>query len=139
MLWVKLFHIVMVISWMAGIFYLPRIFVHIAEALQQQEDIKRLLIMAHKLFFFMIPMSSLTILTGTILWLYYNISGEWLYLKISLVVCLLIYYIACGYLLNRIKKKKMFSSFFYRIFNEISIVILIAIIYSVVFKPSFSY
>ncbi len=79
MLWLKTFHILFVMSWMAGIFYLPRIFVHFVEGQQAGEQVDRLAIMARKLYGFMTIMMMLAIGTGLWLWLAYGFSGNWLW------------------------------------------------------------
>ena len=75
MLWVKTFHILFVMSWMAGIFYLPRIFVHFVEAQAAGEQVDRLAIMARKLYVFMTVMMVFALVSGMVLWLVYGFAG----------------------------------------------------------------
>src|SRR5210317_1130694 len=92
MLWVKTFHILFVMSWMAGIFYLPRIFVHFVEGQQAGERVDRLAIMARKLYGFMTIMMVLTLATGFPLWLVYGFTGGWMHVKLLFVVLLVLYH-----------------------------------------------
>ena len=85
MLWVKVFHIVTVIAWMAGLFYLPRIFVHHIEGLKLGEDVRRLGVMARKLFSFTTIMALQATVAGAWLWLGYGLAGGWLYAKLLVV------------------------------------------------------
>ena len=137
MLWVKAFHIIFVISWFAGLFYLPRIFVNLAMvpdgSVQERE---RLLLMAGKLYRFINPLSGLAILFGLWLWLGYGISGGWLHAKLVLVVGLIGYYHYCGKLLRDFAAgRNTRSHVWYRIFNEIPVFALFAIVILVVVKP----
>ena len=137
MLWIKAFHIIFVISWFAGLFYLPRIFVNLAmvpaASVQERE---RLLLMAGKLYRFINPLSGLAILFGGILWLYYGISGGWLHAKLALVVGLIGYYHYCGKLLRDFAAgRNTRSHVWYRVFNEIPVFALFAIVILVVVKP----
>jgi protoporphyrinogen IX oxidase len=135
MLWIKAFHIIFVISWFAGLFYLPRIFVNLAMSTQEAER-ERLLLMAHKLYRFMTPLGVLALALGIWLWLGYGFTGKWLMLKLTLVLLLIFYHTYCGKLL------KMFrlglntrSHLWYRWFNEIPVLLMSAIVILVVVKP----
>jgi protoporphyrinogen IX oxidase len=135
MLWLKAFHIVVVISWFAGLFYLPRIFVNHAMATEPAE-IARLKLMEHKLYRFVTPISWMVLASGLWLWLGFGFSGGWLYTKVALVLFLFAYHGYCG------KLVKMFaadlntrSHIFYRWFNEIPVLILIAVVILVTVKP----
>jgi len=90
-LWIKALHIFFMVSWFAGLFYLPRLFVHHAMT-EDAATSKRLKIMERKLYFFITPWAILTILTGLWLWLGYGFSGTWLSIKIILVVLLIVYH-----------------------------------------------
>ena len=95
MLWLKMFHIIFMMSWMAGIFYLPRIFVHFVEGKEAGQDVARLAIMAKKLYTFMTIMMMFAIGTGIWLWLaYWPLAAGmgWLHLKIVFVLLLLVYH-----------------------------------------------
>jgi len=135
MLWVKAFHILFFTSWMAGIFYLPRIFVHHAEALKEDQDVRRLVIMEFRLFRFMSIISILALGFGLWLWLGYGITGGWIHAKLVFVVFLLIYHWLCYVFMKDFQRGNIRSGIFYRIFNEISLLIFIPIIYFAVLKP----
>lgn len=135
MLWLKAFHIIVVISWFAGLFYLPRIFVNLAMT-KEQAVIDRLLLMAHKLYRFVTPIAYLAIGSGIWLWLAYDYAGLWLIVKLSLVVALLGYHHYCGHLLVQFKNGSATRSHvWYRFFNEIPVLILIAVVILVTVKP----
>ena len=85
MLWIKTFHLLFVMAWMAGVFYLPRILVHYVEGKAASEDTRRLVTMAEKLLKFSTMMAALAITLGMILWLYYGITGGWMHAKLILV------------------------------------------------------
>ncbi len=135
MLWIKSFHIIFVISWFAGLFYLPRIFVNMAMATQQAEH-ERLLLMAQKLYRFMAPLAVLALGLGTWLWLRYGFHGTWLMVKLTLVVGLIAYHVYCGRLLKtfRLGINKR-SHVWFRWFNEIPILLMTVIVIMVVVKP----
>src|ERR687892_136937 len=97
MLWVKAFHIVFMVTWFAGLFYLPRLFVYHAMS-EDAVSVERFRVMERKLYFgIMTPGAALTILTGLALWLHYGIAaGNWLYAKLVLVGALVVYHVWCG-------------------------------------------
>ena len=136
MLWVKTFHILFVMSWMAGIFYLPRIFVHFVEGQAAGQDVDRLAIMARKLYGFMTIMMILALGTGLTLWLVYGISGAWLHVKLLFVTLMVIYHFWA-----RIRMKEMqeggldHSGIYYRWANEIPLLLTLVILIMVVVKP----
>src|SRR6185437_8031343 len=99
MLWVKAFHVLAVIAWLAGIFYLPRIFVHYAEGRAKGEDVRRLVVMAGRLFGFMTMMAVVALLLGLWLWLGFHDDGLWLMIKLVFVAGLIVYHVACRVLL----------------------------------------
>ena len=135
MLWVKAFHIIFVTSWFAGLFYLPRIYVNLAMAKEDVER-ERLLLMAHKLYRFVTPIGGLALLFGLWLWLGYGISGVWLHIKLLLVVFLVAYHFYCGRLLTLFKQgRNTHSHVWYRWFNEIPVLMLIAVVILVTVKP----
>ena len=134
-LWIKSFHIIFVISWFAGLFYLPRIFVNMAMATQEAER-ERLLLMAQKLYRFMAPLAVLTVAFGTWMWLGYGFKGMWLMVKLTLVLGLIAYHVYCGRLLKRFRlgiNKR--SHVWYRWFNEIPVLVMMVIVIMVVVKP----
>jgi len=137
MLWVKAFHILFFTSWMAGIFYLPRIFVHHAEALEAGEDARRLVIMEFRLFRFMSIISLPAMGFGLWLWLGYGITGSWLHLKLVFVFLLLIYHGLCFVFMKDFQRGKIRKGVFYRFFNESSLLIFIPILLITLLKPSF--
>jgi putative membrane protein len=135
MLWVKAFHIIFVVSWFAGLFYLPRIFVNHAMATEPAE-IARLKLMEHKLYRFMAPLAVLALVFGTWLWLGYGFGGSWLYLKLLLVTGLVAYHLYCGRLVKIFAADQNHRSHkFYRFFNELPVLILTAVTILVVVKP----
>ena len=135
MLWVKAFHIIFVISWFAGLFYLPRIFVNLAMATHDSEC-ERLLLMAGKLYRFMTPLGVLALAFGMWMWLGYGIQGGWLHVKLLLVVVLVIYHFYCGRLLANFRQgRNAHSHVWYRWFNEVPVLVMTAIVILVVVKP----
>ncbi len=138
MLWVKVFHILFVIAWFAGLFYLPRIYVNLAQNKEHSEVSTTLIGMAQRLYRFMFPLALLAVLTGLGLYLYYGIGkGQgWIHAKILLVVFLLIFHYGCGRYLKRFTQALPTPGHvFFRWFNEIPVLILLVVLYLVVFKP----
>ena len=134
MLWIKAFHIFFMVSWFAGLFYLPRLFVHHAMT-EDEATSKRLKIMERKLFFFVTPWAILTIIFGLWLWLGYGFSGTWLTIKIALVILLVIYHVICGvFMIDFRDDKNTRSDVFYRWFNELPVFLLIGIVFLAVLK-----
>ncbi len=135
MLWIKALHIIFVTSWFAGLFYLPRIFVnHAMET--DPKAIARLELMEHKLYRFMLPLAVLALSFGLWLWLGYHISGAWMHAKLTLVLGLIAYHAYCGKIMRDFKlgtNKR--GHVWYRWFNEIPVLVLIAIVILVVVKP----
>ena len=135
MLWIKAFHIIFVVSWFAGLFYLPRLFVNHAMATERAE-IERLKLMEHKLYRFMAPLAILALILGLWLWLGYGIGGGWMHAKLALVVLLIGYHLYCGQLVKVFAADKNSRSHkFYRFFNEAPVLILMAVTILVVVKP----
>ncbi len=135
MLWVKAFHIIFVTSWFAGLFYLPRIFVNLAMA-REDAECQRLLLMSHKLYRFMTPLAVLALALGIWLWLGYGITGGWLHVKLTLVAILVAYHFYCGHLLTLFKQgRNTHSHVWYRWFNEVPVLMLVAVVILVVVKP----
>jgi putative membrane protein len=139
MLWVKSLHIVFVVSWFAGLFYLPRILVNLA----QETDVaatQRLLLMARKLYRFMTMLAVPALLFGLWLWQGYGIGkgpgNAWLHAKLGLVVVLIGYHHACGSLLKKFETgRNTRSHVWFRWFNEVPVLVLLAIVMLVVVKP----
>jgi putative membrane protein len=135
MLWIKAFHIIFVVSWFAGLFYLPRLFVNHAMA-REPAEIARLKLMEHKLYRFMAPLAILALALGTWLWLGYGFSGGWMHAKLALVVLLIAYHLYCGHLVKVFAAdQNTRSDKFYRIFNELPVLVLMAVTILVVVKP----
>jgi protoporphyrinogen IX oxidase len=136
MLWIKALHLIAVIAWLAGLFYLPRIFVHYAEGHASGEDVRRLIVMGRKLFGFMTLMGLLAMLFGLWLWFGFHDSGRWLMLKLLFVLGLLGYHLACRALLGRMQRgAPMPSSLRLRLFNEAALLLVVPIILLAVVKP----
>jgi putative membrane protein len=136
MLWIKALHLIAVVAWLAGLFYLPRIFVHYAEGRAQGEDVRRLVVMAQRLFGFMTIMAGFAFLFGLWLWLGFHDSGRWLMLKLVLVAGLVGYHAACRVLLRRLQQAAPLpSSFALRLFNEAALLLVVPIILLAVVKP----
>jgi len=140
MLWVKAFHIIFMITWFAGLFYLPRLFVYHAAS---NDDIsnERFKIMERKLFYgIMTPGGIITLLLG--LWMLFDYaldaySGRsWLGIKLMLVTILIAYHIVCWKLLNDFKHdRNQHSHVWYRWFNEFPVFLMMGIVILVVVKP----
>ncbi len=136
MLWIKMLHILAMTSWMAGIFYLPRIFVHYVEGAEAGQDVERLKIMARKLFGFMSIMAVFTLVFGLWLWLGYGFSGGWLHAKLVFVLLLIGYHGWCWSYLQQMKAGTLTrSGRYFRLFNELPLLIFIPILIFVVVKP----
>ena len=135
MLWVKAFHIIFVVSWFAGLFYLPRIFVNHTMATESAE-IARLGLMERKLYRFITPIAWLALGFGLWLWLGYGISGGWLYAKLFLVLVLIAYHYSCGKLVKQFAAgRNTRGHVFFRWFNEIPVLILMLVVVLVTVKP----
>jgi len=135
MLWIKAFHIVFVASWFAGLFYLPRIFVNLA---MESETVAtaRLLLMARKLYRFSSMLMIPALALGLWLWLGYGFKGGWLHAKLALVILAIGYHHACGSLLKKFEHgANRRSHTWYRWFNEVPVILLVAIVVLVVVKP----
>ncbi|MCC7083033.1 MAG: CopD family protein [Burkholderiales bacterium] len=136
MLWVKAFHVVFMVTWFAGLFYLPRLFVY--HALAEDEIGKaRFKVMERKLYYgIMTPGAIMTVALGLWLWLGYGIGGGWMHAKAVLVGVLIAYHIWCGALLADFEHdRNRHGHVFYRWFNEVPVVFLIAIVLLVELKP----
>ena len=138
MLWVQSLHVIFMVCWFAGIFYLPRIFVYYAQAADPATR-QTLATMARKLFKFVTPFMILTVFFG--LWRlsyqfdYYLTSG-WMHLKLLLVVFLVAYHVQCGVYMARINRGEDDKTHvFYRIFNEVPVLALFVIVLMVYLRP----
>lgn len=137
MLWLKAFHIFFVVSWFAGLFYLPRIFVNLAMVpADSAAERDRLLVMARKLYKFVTPIAVLAVITGLWLWFGFGFAGGWLHVKTSIVVGLVVYHLYCGVLLKRfIADGCGRSHVWFRFFNEVPVFGLLGAVLLVVLKP----
>lgn len=133
----KTLHIVFMVTWFAALFYLPRLFVYHASA-EDTISQERFKIMERKLYWgIATPGAVLTIVFGLLLWLRVGIGGPWLHAKLGLVLLLVIYHIWCGKLLLDFKhNRNSHRHVWYRWFNEFPVLILIAVVYLVIFKPA---
>lgn len=136
MLWVKSVHIIFMVTWFAGLFYLPRLFVYHAMS-SDTPGIERFKVMERKLLIgIMTPSAVLTVVTGLWLWLGYGFSGGWLHAKLALVVVLIAYHVWCARLVQVFKHDRNDKSHvWYRWFNEFPVLLLIAIVILVEVKP----
>lgn len=139
MLWLKAFHIFFMVSWFAGLFYLPRLFVYHAMT-DDQSTRDQLKVMERKLYRFVTPMMWLTIGLG--LWMLYQYAWAawssmiWLYLKITLVTVLVIYHFYCGHLVRQFAAdRNHHSHVWYRWFNEGPVLILLPVVILTIVKP----
>jgi len=136
MLWIKSFHVLGVMAWMAGIFYLPRIFVHYAEGRTAGEDVRRLVIMAGRLYAFMTLMALFALGFGVWLWQAYAYAGLWLRIKLLLVLGLIVYHLLCRVFVQRMRAGMAFpSGLALRWFNEGALLLVVPIIVLAVVKP----
>ena len=119
MLWIKALHIIFMVTWFAGLFYLPRLFVY-HSTVTDTAGIERFKIMERKLYYgIMTPGAVLTLIFGVWLWLGYGFSGIWLHIKLALVIALVAYHIYCGKLLLDFKHdRSKHNHGFYRWLNE---------------------
>jgi len=136
MLWIKSFHIIFMVTWFAGLFYLPRLFVYHAMSDDQISN-ERFKIMERKLFFgIMTPGAIITVILGLWLWLGYGIDGMWMMWKLILVLGLIGYHIYCGKLMFDFKHdRNKHGHVFYRWFNEFPVILIIPIVLLVELKP----
>jgi len=138
--WFKALHLVFMVAWFAGIFYLPRLFVYHAESKEEQVH-AQLQIMERRLLLFITPFALLTLAFGAaMLWLYgleWLKASHWLHIKLLLVAFLVGYHMYCFRLLKLFKQSSNFrSGRWFRIFNEVPVLALFAIILLAVLKPT---
>jgi len=136
--WVKVFHIVMMVSWFAGLFYLPRLFVNHAEFGEGAVH-ERLALMEYKLYRFVTPMMILTLITGTgLAWMQWDYLQDeaWFYAKVSIVGLLVAYHLYCGHLVKIFAEgKNNRNHVFYRWFNEAPVFGLLGAVILVIVRP----
>lgn len=138
-LWLKAFHVICMVAWFAGIFYLPRLFVNHAET-QEPAVAEHLKGMEKRLLYFITPFAFLTVILGVALIYQYGYAWfaamKWLHIKITLVILLIIYHAYCFKLLKVFREdKNTRSGKFYRIFNELPVFVLFAVVIIVYVKP----
>ncbi len=140
MLWIKSLHVIFMVTWFSGLFYLPRLFVYHAMA-TDQPSVARFKIMERKLYYgIMAPGAILTLLTGFWLlqshaWALYKHAG-WLHVKLTLVAILVAYHLYCGYLMGQFKhNRNRHSHVFYRWLNEFPVLILIGAVAMAIVRP----
>ena len=135
----KTLHIIFMVTWFAGLFYLPRLFVYHAQATADDTvGIARFKVMERKLFFgIMTPSAVLTLAFGLWLWLGYGITGGWLHAKLALVALLVAFHVYLGFLLRDFARdRNRHGHVFYRWLNEIPVLpLLVVIVWLVVAKP----
>ena len=140
-LWVKAFHIVFVASWFAGLFYLPRLFVNLAMVpADSHAERERLLLMARKLYRFASMLMLVALVLGAVLWLGYGVgrgAGQhWLHAKLVLVVGAIGYQHVCRRLMRDFEQSANRRSHrWYRVFNELSVLLFATIVVLAVVKP----
>lgn len=138
-LWLKAFHVIFMVAWFAGIFYLPRLFVNHAET-KSTEVAEQLKGMERRLLYFVTPFALFTLLLGVAIICAYGyawfVAAKWLHIKLTLVIVLYIYHGYCFKLVKTFSQNKNTrSGKFYRIFNEIPVLILFAVIILAYVKP----
>ena len=138
MLWLKAFHLVFMVCWFAGVFYLPRLFVY--HTMSESPDVHRqLAIMERKLYRFVSMFAVLTVVLGlslTALNPAYYLSSAWFQTKLLLVACLIIYHFYCGRIVHRLASgSEHRTHVFFRWFNELPVLFLFGIVILVTVKP----
>ncbi len=138
MLWLKALHIIFVVCWFAGLFYLPRIFVYYA-ASDNGETRQQLAIMARKLYRFVTPLMVLALLFGfamIAMQAQYYLQAGWMWVKLLAVAFLVVYHVQCGRYVRRINADEdHHGHVFYRFFNEVPVLFLFLVVFLVVLKP----
>jgi putative membrane protein len=136
MLWVKALHIIFMVTWFAGLFYLPRLFVYHAMT-DDRLSHERFVVMERKLYWgIMTPGGVLTILFGLWLWFAWGFTGGWLHAKVALTALLVAYHVWCGKLMLDFRAgQNRRSHVWFRWFNEAPTLVLFAAVILVVVKP----
>ncbi|KTC86736.1 protoporphyrinogen oxidase HemJ [Legionella brunensis] len=139
MLTIKAFHIIAMVAWFSGLFYLPRLFVYHAQT-TDNISLERFKIMERRLYYGITwPSAIITTALGLILLTYdpsYYLKAGWMHAKLGLVFLLWIYHLCCGYFRKQFSEEKNIrTSKFYRFFNELPTLFLMGIVLLVVVKP----
>ena len=139
MLWIKSLHIIFIVSWFSGLFYLPRLYVNLADV-QDTATTERLLLMSRKLYRFTTLLMVPALVFGLWLWLGYGIGkgpgNGWMHAKLAFVILAIGYHHACGSMLKKFERGvNKRSHVFYRWFNEVPVLLLVAIVILVIVKP----
>ena len=139
MLWIKSLHIIFIVSWFSGLFYLPRLYVNLADV-QDTATTERLLLMSRKLYRFTTLLMVPALIFGLWLWLGYGIGkgpgNGWMHAKLAFVILAIGYHHACGSMLKKFERGvNKRSHVFYRWFNEVPVLLLTAIVILVIVKP----
>ena len=139
MLLVKAFHLIAMVAWFAGLFYLPRLFVYHADAIDQI-SIARFKLMEWRLYYAITwPAALFTTALGVSLLSFnpeYYLKAGWMHAKLGLILLLWIYHWVCGhYVIQFAREKNRKTARFYRIFNEVPTLLLITIVLLAVLKP----
>ena len=141
MLWIKAFHIIAVVCWFSGIFYLPRLFVYHAMA-EDNTGHERFIVMERKLFWgIMTPSAVATVALGA--WLIglnpgYFMAAPWMHAKLTLVMLVIVFHILCWRHMIQLRDQTSTRSHkYFRVFNELPVLALVAIVILVVVKPAF--
>ena len=146
--WIKTFHLLFVMAWMGGVFYLPRILVNIAEAGGEAPVQARLVLMGRRLYRFGHIMFGLAVVCGLLMWFGWKLSpallprlfvpGPWLHAKLALVALMLVYYVLSGRWLKGLDKGRVLpSGRTLRLFNEAPVLLLLGVLALVILKPAF--
>lgn len=137
--WIKIFHVFTVISWFSGIFYLPRIFVNLAQVpADSRAERERLLGMADRLYGFMLPLAIMAVLSGLFIMMAYHIglTDGWMHVKLLCVALIIGYHHGCGRLLKKFQAgNNTRSERWFRVFNEVPVLLLLVVLTMVIAKP----
>ena len=136
----KTLHLLFVTSWFVGLFYMPRILVNMAEERAAQNNaavLTRLELMARRLLRFTTILAVPALVLGLLLWWFAGAQGSWLWLKLAAVLVVIGYHHSCYALLRNFVAGRGRSSRWYRVYNELPVLVMLLIIALVIFKPTF--
>jgi protoporphyrinogen IX oxidase len=136
-LWIKAFHIVFVASWFAGLFYFPRILVNLAQVRDDSPaERERLIVMGQRLYRFASLLMIPALVLGVWMWLGYGVTGRWMHAKLVVVLAVIGYHHVCRALLRNFENRSnQRSERWFRVFNEVSVLLFTAAVVLVVVKP----